>query len=201
MFYADVPTQLIRQGDIFEGVVSVGIIPSKFLTATALNKESDCFSVNLGFSYASVITPCCDIHKRDYLAFCPLTPLDVRIRRNEYFDEDPTRLNIKVKPENMVPKNSWDGFSEEEKAQRTAQGKQYAFVHNFVFEKQGDIFSDHMVIDFNYIFNVKRTKLGAKNEVLLPHRTLQLSDESRRTLRLKLANYYFRDPDACSMSQ
>ena len=203
MFYSDDPTPEIRQGDIFEGLVSIGVVPSKFLTSDILNKETNpCFSVNLGFSYAAVITPCCDIQKRDYLAFCPLTPLLELIRKNEFFDEDPTRLNTKVKPENMVPKDAWSNrFSEEEKAKRIAQGNRYAFVHNFIFEKYGDIFSDYMMIDFNYVFNIKRTALGGKNQVLLPHRVLQLSDESRRTLRLKLAEYYFRDPDTCPASQ
>lgn len=202
MFYADDPAPEIRQGDIFEGMVSIGIVPSKFLTASILNKETNpCFSVNLGFSYAAVITPCCDIQKRDYLAFCPLMTLIPRVRQNAFFNEDPTRLNRKVNPENTVPKIAWDKIPEAEKALKISQGKKYAFVNNFVFEKFEDIFLDYMMIDFNYIFNIDRKFLGGKNHVLLPYRVLQLSDESRRTLRLKLAEYYFRDPDVCPASQ
>ena len=200
MFYTDVKTPEIRQGDIFEGLVSIGIIPSKFLTPNILNKEHNpCFSVNLGFGYAVVVTPCCDIQKRDYLAFCPLIPLQEKVRRNEFFNEDPTRLNAKVKPENMVPKAAWDGFSEREKAERMNNGKRYAFVNNFVFERDGDLLPIDMVIDFNFIFNISRKTLGGKNELLSPNRVLQLSSESRRALRLKLSDYYFRDPDVCAV--
>lgn len=198
MFYSDVQTPEIRQGDIFEGLVNIGITSLKFLTPDMLNKEhTPCFSVNLGFSYATIITPCCDIQKRDYLAFCPLIPLQDKVRQNEFFNKDPTRLNTKVKPENMVPKLAWDRFTDEEKTKRAKTGKRYAFVHNFVFETREDIFSNYMVIDFNCIFNISRKPLGGKNELLLPSRILQLSSESRRDLRLKLANYYFRNPDTC----
>jgi len=200
MFYADVYTPIIRQGDVFEGLVNVGIVPSKFLTADILNKEHNpCFSVNLGFSYAVIITPCCDIQKRDYLAFCPIIPLNEKIKQNEFFNEDPTRVNAKVKPENMVPKVAWDNFSDQEKANRMGKGKRYAFTNNFVFEKYSEIFVDTMMIDFNFIFNINRTTLGGKNEKLLPNRILQLSSETRRTLRLKLADYFFRDPDVCTV--
>lgn len=198
MFYAETPNPSIRQGDIFEGLVNIGIIPTRFLTVNTLNKEHNpCFSVNLGFGYATIITPCCDIQKRDYLAFCPLVPLQDKVRQNEFFNENPTRLNSKVKPENMVPKRVWDRFSDSEKAIRTRTGNRYAFVHNFVFQKFEGIFPNDMVIDFSCVFNISRKTLGGKNEMLLPNRVLQLSDESRRSLRLKLASYYFRDPDKC----
>lgn len=201
MFYADVPfSPEIRQGDIFEGLISIGVISTKFLTPAILNKEpSPCFSVNLGFSYAAVITPCCDIQKREYLAFCPLFPLTDKIKQNKFFAEMPTRLNAKLEPENAVPRDVWEAFSEGQKAERLKGGKRYHYKHNFVFEKNGGTFTDYMLIDFNYIFNVSRKTLGGKNEMLVPNRVLQLSSESRRTLRLKLADYYFRDPDGCAV--
>ena len=202
MFYADVLSPEIRQGDIFEGLINIGIISTKFLTPAILNKEHiPCFSVNLGFSYAVVITPCCDIQKREYLAFCPLFPLTDKIRKNRFFAELPTRLNAKIEPQNAVPSEVWEAFPEEDKAKRLAGGKGYHYKHNFVFEKYDDIFTDYMLIDFNFVFNVSRKTLGGKNQLLVPNRILQLSIESRRDLRLKLADYYFRDPDTCTLNK
>lgn len=198
MFYAEDFTPEIRQGDVFEGLVNIGITPSKFLTPDILNKEHNpCFSVNLGFSYAAIITPCCDIQKREYLAFCPIVPLEVKIRENEFFIEDPTRVNIKVTPEHMVPKLGWEKMSASKKAERIEAGKRYAFTNNFIFEKHENIFADYVMIDFNFIFNIKRSALGSANEKLIPNRVLQLSYDTRRILRLKLADYFFRDPDKC----
>jgi len=203
MFYADNPSSDILQGDIFAGLVSFGLIPSKFLTVSTLSREHNpCFSMDLGFGYSAIVSPSCEIPKREYLAFCPLLPLHKRIRQVEFLNDDPTRLNNEVDPENSMPKPKWDIKSEEEKAALKRKGKTYAFLNNFVFEGIDGFFSDYLMIDFNFVFNINSKYLGKKNKLLLAPRVLQLSFESQRALRLKLANYYFREPEeACQVGR
>ena len=157
MFYADNPSPEILQGDVFAGLVNTGIIPSNFLTASTLRKEhSPCFSVDLGFGYSTIVTPSCEIPKpeREYLAFCPLLPIHKRITQIEFFQQDPTRFNNPVDAEDSMPKPKWESKSEDEKDALRQKPKTYAIFNYFVFEKFEDYFSDYLMIDFNFVFNV-----------------------------------------------
>jgi len=153
-FYYDDPAQKVRQGDIFQGLINVGVISHRFLTSENLVDSGVCFTLNLGFNYASIITPCCDIQKRDYIALCPLVILPKKIRTNAYLDEDPTRLNHMVPPEKALPIAGWDKLDPEVKQKRLEMGKTWIYINNFVFRKKEEIFVDDMVIDFNYIFYI-----------------------------------------------
>ncbi len=196
MFYSENPSHEIRQGDVFEGLVSIGIIPSsKFSSFDVLNKKhTPFFSVHVGFGYSVIITPCCDIRKRPYLAFCPLIPVHRKIRENEFFDENPTRLNKLVQPENTVSKRGWDELTTEEKEEKLLKGTTYTWASNFVFDKHNGLFYDYLMIDFNFVFNINRERLG-NNDSLLLSRVLQLSIESRQALRRKLVANYIRNPE------
>jgi hypothetical protein len=183
MFYADNPSPEILQGDVFAGLVNTGIIPSNFLTASTLRKEhSPCFSVDLGFGYSTIVTPSCEIPKpeREYLAFCPLLPIHKRITQIEFFQQDPTRFNNPVDAEDSMPKPKWESKSEDEKDAL----------------RQKDYFSDYLMIDFNFVFNVSKKKFQDKlYNLLLGSRVLQLSFESQKALKSKLVNYYFREEE------
>ena len=196
MFYAEDNSGPVRQGDIFKGLVTIGTDPSNFLDPSTLNREHDpCFSVNLGFGYAAIITPCCDIEKRAYLVFSPLLPFPKSKRKNDFLNEEPTRYNIKVDPQNAVAAQQWENFTDKEKQERLLGGKVYPDFGNFVYERHKDLFSDYLMIDFNFVFNISRKRLGERNEKLIPSRVLRLSNESRKALRVKLGRYYYRDPD------
>ncbi len=196
MFYAETPSQEIRQGDVFRGLITIGVVASKFLTSTVLDNEPDpCFQLNLSSNFATVVTPCCDIQKREYLAFCPLLPFPPKIRKNEILDKFPTKLNDMIEPENAIPKSQWDALPPEIKDKKAQGGRIYIYYNNFAFEKVDSIFEKDMIIDFNYIFNVSRKNLGGRNEKLLPYRVLQLSRDSRESLRRKIGAFYLRDPE------
>jgi len=196
MFYEVNPSREILQGDVFAGLVNTGIIPSKFLTASTLRKEhSPCFSVDLGFGYSAIVTPSCEIPKqeRDYLAFCPLVPVSKRITQIECFQKDPTRFNNPVEAENSMPRLKWDTKSEDEKEALKRKRKTYAIFNYYVFDKLEGSFSDYLMIDFGFVFNVNKKKFGQEfYNVLLGSRVTQLSFESQKALQDKLAFYYSR---------
>ena len=137
-----------------------------------------------------------DIQKRDYIALCPLAILPRWIRNNAYLDEDPTRLNYMVPPEKALPSSGWDRLSPGVKEKKTAMGKTWIYINNFVFRKKEGVFEDDMIIDFNYVFHINRKNLGNDNEKLIPYRILHLTREARASLREKLVAYYHRNPDS-----
>lgn len=196
MFYKAHLDQIIRQGDIIKGLISPGVITYKFLDIDNIDHLNPSFSIDVRFNLVVVITPCCTIQKADYISLCPLNPLLKSINKNPYLIEDPTRLNLKVKPENCVPPDVWkDKLPPDEKQRRIELGSSYIYLQYFVFEKHNGILNSDMMIDFNNIFNIRRKDLGNNNEKMLPSKLLQLSDETREMLRHKLSAYYLRVPE------
>lgn len=196
MFYKDPPDQIIRQGDIIKGLISPGVITHEFIDNDNIDYSNPSFSIDVRFNLVAVITPCCTIQKADYISLCPLNPLLKDIHKNPHLIEDPTRLNLKVKPENCLPPNVWDNkLPPDIKQKRIELGPTYIYMQNFVFKKYDGILNNDVMIDFNNIFNIRRKDLGNNNEKMLPSKLLQLSDESRDTLRHKLSAYYLRVPD------
>jgi hypothetical protein len=95
-----------------------------------------------------------------------------------------------------MPKPKWESKSEDEKDALRQKPKTYAIFNYFVFEKFEDYFSDYLMIDFNFVFNVSKKKFQDKlYNLLLGSRVLQLSFESQKALKSKLVNYYFREEE------
>lgn len=197
MFYKDPVDQIIRQGDIIKGLISPEVIAHKFLDKSVINNSEDpSFSIDFRFNFAVVITPCCTLQKANYISLCPLIPLLKDFEQNPYLFEDPTRVNFKVAPEKCVPPIAWEKkLPPEEKQKRIEKGPTYIYFQYFVFKKDKDNLTDDMMIDFNNTFNIRRKELGNKNEKMLPVKVLQLSDETRETLRQKLVAYFIRKPE------
>ena len=93
-----------------------------------------------------------------------------------------------------LPKG-WDGLPDEEKQKRIQRGPVFVFQSNFVFKIFENIFEDNMIIDFNDTFSIRRKDLGNNNERLLLAKILQLTDDTRATLRQKVIKYYDRIPE------
>ena len=197
MFYKIPFDQIVRQGDIIKGLGSPRIIVYKLLTGkNVFGGDSDpCFSIDMRFNCVVVMTPCCTIQKADYISLCPLYPVSNKFRRNPHLVEDSTRINTIVPPEKCIPPEGWDGLPDEEKQKRIQRGPVFVFQSNFVFKKFENIFEDNMIIDFNDTFSIRRKDLGNNNEGLLLAKILQLTDDTRATLRQKLIKYYDRIPE------
>ena len=197
MFYKIPFDQIIRQGDIIKGLSSPRIIVYKLLTGkNVFGGDSDpCFSIDMRFNCVVVMTPCCTIQKADYITLCPLYPVSNKFRSNPYLAEDPTRINTIVPPEKCIPPKGWEGLPDEEKQKRLQKGSVFVFQSNFVFKKFESIFGDDMFIDFNDTFSIRRKDLGNNNEKLLPAKILQLTNDTRASLRQKLIKYYDRIPE------
>lgn len=112
MFYKVPFNQIIRQGDITEGLISFGAIVYDFLTDRNICgfDSKPRFSIDLRFNYTTVITPCCTIKKAKYISLCPLYPISkiIKLKDNPHLDEDPTRINEPVQAEKCVPPSVWE---------------------------------------------------------------------------------------------
>lgn len=201
MFYKVPFDQIIRQGDIIEGLISFGAIVHNFFRDEIICgfdlKPS--FSIDLRFNYTAVMTPCCTIRKATYISLCPLYPASKKIHKlscNPYLHEYPTRINTPVPAEKCVPPDVWETkLPEDEKEKRQQKGRMFVYESFFVFKRYENIFKEDMIIDFNDTFSIRRQDLGNDLEQMLPSKVLQLTDETRGTFRQKLVKFYIRVPE------
>lgn len=201
MFYKFPLDQVIRQGDVTEGLISFGAIAYKLLSGDDICDfdSQPCFGIDLRFNYNVVMTPCCTIEKANYISFCPLYPVSKKIKNlinKEYLNEDPTRINTPVPAEKCVSVRYWnEKLTEVEREMKRQQGKTYTELSYFVFRKHDGIFEEDMTIDFNDIFCIRKRDLGNYLEKMLPFKVLQLTNDTRANLRQKLVKFFGRDPE------
>ena len=203
MFYKIPKDSIIRQGDVTEGIISLGAVANKLLrrdNICGFDSEPN-FSIDLRFNYNVVMTPCCNIKKAKYISFCPLYQVSKKIKfDNKYLEEDPTKINEPVTAEQSMPKRRWEKLGEEEKERKRQQGKNFSYLDHFAFKKYEGIFEEDMIIDFNDIFCIRRKDLGNNFEEMVPFKVLQLTDDTRAKFRQKLIKYFGRDPeDECEL--
>lgn len=109
-----------------------------------------------------------------------------------------------MKPEQAVPPKAWENMGGEEKASRLSAGDAYAFTENFVYAphelipvetvgKNRDKTGARM-IDFRDAFTVRADDINTPANSPVETKLIQLSIESRRELRMKLAHYFARVP-------
>lgn len=199
MFYEKEVDKALRFGDVLRG----------FVLAASDIEEPDSrksFAIDVDLpSYCVVLSPCCSIgHKK-----ISLTPL-IRVRHsffdNPYFEEDLTRINRKMEPQQSVAPIVWDQFSPEEKQKRLEEGLNYAFLGLFIYEKhdlfpeyclggrKGNTVTNYYMIDFTDIQKVNCGKIVTPENAPLDTKCLQLSVDARSELRDKIAYYYARVP-------
>jgi hypothetical protein len=213
MFYTNNPDEAFRLGDIVTGfVLSTSCIKSPIATLSKLGHE---YSIGVHFSgYSVILTPCCSIGDGVIL----LTPL-VRIARkffaNPYLEEDMTRINSKMLPEQSVPPVQWEKMTQEEKTRRfdMSQRESYTFLDYFVYaphdllpqysldvlrrgkaESRGKVETGHYMIDFRKTCRVECKEIVNPKKVPLGAKVLQLTAESRQHLRDKFTYYFNRIP-------
>jgi hypothetical protein len=204
MFYAGTLDQRFRFGDIIEGfATATPIINNPPIDASRLS-----FQIDIAKSgFYVVLSPCCSINER-IVVLCPLIELRAAFLNNPYLQEDLTRINKPMMPEQSVPPDCWQRLPDSEKQKRLSVGLQYAFVELFVYAEHPILPSyflslrdgsreeckQHM-IDFRQSFTVRCERITNNSTPFENVKCLQLSTDIRSELRAKMAAYYSRIPE------
>jgi hypothetical protein len=209
MFYADpVDYNQLRFGDVLSGfILATPTIEEPLSTDKEHNYQVD-FSLP---SLSIILSPCCSISERAKDGIIVVSPL-IRIRvsffDNPYFHEDLTRINRVMEPEQSVLPSTWEKLSETEKAKRKTKKLSYALLDFFIYQNHKQLppyemsnarhetfKTNYYMIDFRNTFKVSCEDLKRNKEKLLAAKLIQLSVETRKELRDKIAFYYGRTPE------
>lgn len=206
MFYEKYLGEELRFGDVVTGYLRT--IPK--IDSPIFSKEdlSNGFKVDFEFPFFLVVmTPCCSIGENK-ISLTPLIKVRFLFFDNPYFASDLTRINRKMEPKHSVTPKEWEKYDEHEKQKRILEGKNYALLSLFIYDKS-DIFpkyrlsyknreileTNYYMIDFNNIFCVNCKKINSSKSYPKEIKILQLSVETRAELRDKLAYFYSRIPE------
>ena len=202
-FYNTSQTTNLRLGDVVRGFMSVAPCvdkPNEFP-----NKE---YSIEiLHLDYSVILTPCCSIEKGE-IVITPLKKIRIAFLKNPYFEEDLTRINSKMRPQQSVAPSEWEKMSEDIKRKRFGVDPEvFAFTDVFIYEKhdlllpyelntqtKGKIKSNYYMISFKDItkINCENIQRGGQG---LETKILELSVAAREQLRNKIAYFYGRTPE------
>lgn len=208
MFYEANPDPKLRFGDILQGFIT----STPMINEPIINSIAKVYKIEINSpNYCVILAPCCSIGPK-IVSITPLIQIRDSFFDNPYFKEDLTRINRQMEPNFAVPPPSWQEFSEDVKARRLSEGREFALLSLFIYErhdllpkyelyfkkerKRIDI--NYYMIDFKNIFNIHCNILGNPgqeiNKQLKTAKILQLSIETRNELREKISNYYGRIP-------
>lgn len=202
MFYESKPQAVLRFGDVVRGyVLSAPQIDSPG-TNPPLRYRVEVHSP----SFAVIMSPCCSIGEHT-LAISPLDAVPPQFFRNPYFANDLTNINRPMPREKAVSPEKWAKLSAEEKQERMAGGDAYALVEYFIYAShdllppytvkgpEGPLQTGYYMIDFRRICRIECNKIVKPDQAPLETKVLQISIETRRELRDKLAWYFGRVPE------
>jgi hypothetical protein len=202
MFYAESTSNALRFGDVLRGYFST----TPIIKEPALEEPFKQYNIDVNLSNFSVVMdPCCQIGNKA-ISLTPLIPIYGSFSDNPYLAEDLTNVNRKMKPELSMPPHTWEQLPSEKKQERAAVGIAYAFVNFFVYEgndrlpkyivhrKEEDKETNFYMINFRDIHKLCCDKINTPEDSPLKSKVLELSVETRRELREKLATYYGTPP-------
>lgn len=199
MFYQERMDEALRFGDVLMG----------FVIASPTIKKPDAieaYEIAIEIpSYCAVLSPCCSIgHKT--ISLSPLIRVRWKFFENPYFKKDLTRINREMKPEQAHSPQEWDGLPMERKQDKLKEGIGYALYDFFIYEKHDllpkyelrgggseTIETNYYMIDFKNIYRVSCNRINSAKDSPLDTKCLQLSIQTRKQLREKMA-YYFHRP-------
>jgi hypothetical protein len=133
MFYADEKDydKTLRFGDVISGFIEVTPIIND---PTKPFPEKD-FKIDVvSRKHFVVLTPCCSISEK-IISITPLREIRPAFFDNPFLDEDLTRINRTMSPDNTLPPKAWEGMSQEEKEKRLNEGDAYAFMDLFIYKE------------------------------------------------------------------
>ncbi len=199
MFYTEEMDNALRFRDVLKGYFST----SPVIKEPLLKKPKN-YNIDVTFPIFSVIiAPCCEIGNKT-ISLTSLIQVRGSFFDNPYLAEDLTRVNRRMTPEQAIPPSAWNIMPDEEKQRRLELGSQFAFLSLFVYEKHDllpkytrhrrgtDIKTNHYMIDFKNTHKLCCDKIISPIKAPLDSKVLQLSVETRKELREKIAYYYGR---------
>jgi len=202
MFYAEEKSAALRFGDVLRGYFST----TPVIKEPMLEKTIRAYNIDVDFPPFSVIMdPCCEIGKK-MISLTPLIPVRGSFFANPYLAEDLTRVNRKMLPQQAIPPHAWEQLTAEQKQERLAVGLEYAFLSLFIYEKhdllpkytvhrkEGPTETNCYMVDFRNIHRLCCDKIISPEDAPLESKVLELSIETRKELRDKVASYYGRVP-------
>lgn len=193
---------VLRFGDVLDSYTLV------YSNLKSLSTSKNKYSIDIEIPKNCVLlTPCCSIGEHDSFLLTPLIRLNDSFVMNPYFTEDFTRINREMKKEYAIPPKIWNKMDEEEKV-HVKSVKSFAFFDNFCYGPLPEnlfnpytLGNDHLgivenvkflMIDFRNVFKVKCLNLKKPNKDILDTKILQLTEEVRKELRLKMSHFYYR---------
>jgi hypothetical protein len=197
----------LRQGDIFDGLVSATIVYDKkdkkpepnggghvddnCPISEFITKEQTELCMKISDNLLVLITPCCNIPKDDALLFCPLINVHNRIVDHPNLKSNPKLVNELLPPEIAEYPEKWNALPDDKKQKKKEKGLGYAFESWFYFDVDGEILKKPYAINFTRTFSIRQPiSFGTPPDKLVKYRVLQLSDETRGLLSTKLSYYY-----------
>lgn len=198
----------LRFGDLVES------LPAAHIQFKGANwkSELEALSVSLEMliGYSVVLSPCCEIGGENrYLILAPLQgPKDFSfILQNEFFREDPLRVNDLVDPVHQLPRARWEALTPQEREAREATGPTYFLNYLFAFAARAPIIPEVRIrvrgvatdlpanwaaIDFRRMYRVHFPQIA--DETVLAQKRLQLDIATRAQLRRKLSGFFAAVP-------
>ncbi len=203
MFYIDNQSNALRFGDIVRGFVTAS--PNIACPNSSQSAEGSSFSLDVLHSpYSVILSPCCSIGNK-LVSLAPLIKILPNFLKNPYFEEDLTRINRLMDPDQTLAPAIWGQLVEEERQKRLAAGRAYALVDYFIFaphdllpqyklHSRDETLTNYYMVDFRNISQVRCEVIITPANSPIDAKYLELSISTRKELREKIASYYGRTP-------
>lgn len=189
----------LRFGDVLQGYLCVN--PSIKSPFSKINSLS--YKINVDFpDFVVLLSPCCSIGGKKIL-LSPLIPIRKEFIKIDYFKEDLTRLNRRMKHRDVFTEEQWNKKDDTEKVKILNGELVYTNMELFVYESN-EIFPfyeikgysiNNYMIDFRSIYKIDCDEVISPDKSPVYSKRLQLTIDSREELRQKISFYFSRVPD------
>ncbi|HUS96568.1 MAG TPA: hypothetical protein VMX97_07510 [Hyphomicrobiaceae bacterium] len=202
MFYSEKNDKMLRFGDVVRGFACGKLL----IEQPFVDGLPSVYRVEVCHRLAIVLSPCCAI-RDGYLQLAPLQQVEPNWYLNSSWINDLTVINKPMEAREAVPPYKWDNMDPTERTRRVAMGKQYTLADYFVYAPNsllGDYeiscqrtthVQGHYAVDFRAIVCVKCPLVIKPEKFPIETKLLQLSKETRASLRDKLSYYYGKTPE------
>jgi hypothetical protein len=199
VFYLETNDAALRFGDILRGYVAT--IPKiKEPNLHTAGVSAGCDIIVSYFDFVVVMSPCCSI-KEKIICLAPLIKLEATLFRNPFLRDDPTKINLKMNPQQCWIPEQWEKLPENKKQEELSKGLSYAFLSFFIYNQHQILprYSGHIkeiqfetgcyMIDFRMIYSLNCEKIINPKQAPLESKCLQLSIQTRSELRDKIDEF------------
>ncbi len=201
-FYQESHDEALRFGDVLKGYVTITPLISEPYKAS---EKAPSYEIKVSYpEFVVILSPCCAI-KDSIICLAPLTSIQKTFFKNPFFREDLTRINRLIQPQQVYSPEDWDKLSSLKKDEILSGSPSYSFLNNFIYD-ENPLLPEYSItvrgleyniryymIDFRSIYSLKCSKITSPKAAPRETKCLQLSIQSRKELREKMA-YFFGRP-------